>query len=196
MCLILFFIAGAAVNLAVNHATYVAFQPVYTKRNFLGCAGKYCAGAKCPGMYFEGTEWSKCWGEVFRIFRMRGPGRVVAGDVIAINYPRETGTWFGCAGKYCGKARCPGNPTSAHGMSSEEKWYQCWGEVFKIYARGKPLGAPIYAHDHIMLYYVNGKSWVGLVDRYPNKRTCPGSVRPPHRSRYECWGENFELWVR
>ena len=179
------------------HGSYVAFQPLWTKRSFLSCYKSPCRGGQCPRMYMEGSDWNKCYGEVFKIYRMRGLGKVRAGDVIAINYPRERGRWFGCSGKYChGRAACPGKPTSAYGMQSEERWYQCFGEVFKIYAKGRALGAPIYANDDVMLFYVQSKHWVGLVGKYANRRTCPGTVRPPPSSRYECWGEVFELWRR
>ena len=163
----------------------------------MSCAPNPCRRGTCPRLYMEGTEWNNCWGEVFRIYRFSGPGQVRAGEVIAINYPREAGRWFGCAGTYCGKASCPGTPTFAYGMQTHEKWFQCWGEVFKIYARGKALGAPLYSHDDIMLYYLQQGKWVALVGTYPDKRTCPGTIRPPPPFRYDiCWGENFELWER
>ena len=163
----------------------------------MSCAPNPCRRATCPRLYLEGADWNNCWGEVFRIFRFSGPGRVRAGEVVAIYYPRETGRWFGCAGINCGKATCPGTPTLAYGMQNRDKWFQCWGEVFKIYARGRPLGATIYSHDDIMLFYLQQRKWVGLVGAYTDKRTCPGTVRPPPPSRYDvCWGEVFELWER
>ena len=144
----------------------------------------------------DDNDWRKCFGEVFKIYRKRGSGNVRVGDLIAISYPRESGKWFGCAGRLCGKADCPGHSCKS-GFSLPIKWSQCWGEVFQIYARGKPLGSRINSHDHIMLYYVRGRNWVGLVGRNPDKRTCPGKIRPPPSTKYDrCWGEVFELWVR
>ena len=146
----------------------------------------------------EGNDWNRCWGEVFKIYRRKGRGRVKVGDYIAISYPREIGKWLGCAGRLCGKAGCPGHScNSRSGFSSPRKWNQCWGEVFKMYARGKRVGAPIYSHDHVMLYYVRGRDWVGLVGRHPDHRGCPGKRLPPPNHKYDrCWGEVFDLWVR
>ena len=144
----------------------------------------------------KGTDWRNCWGEVFRIYRRNGPGTVTAGDYVGIYYPRESGKWLGCAGSQCGKAGCPGQP-SQHGFQSPSKWSQCWGEVFRIYARGKSIGDSIHAHDQIMLYYVRGSNWFALSHNVAHHETCPGRVLPPPNSRYEpCWGENFEIWKK
>ena len=40
-------------------------------------------------MQMTGSDWTNCWGEVFRIYRMSGPGNVRVGDVVGIYYPRE-----------------------------------------------------------------------------------------------------------
>ena len=145
----------------------------------------------------EGSDWTRCWGEVFRIYRKSGPGAVRVGDTIGIYYPREPGKWFGCPHRFCGKLTCPGIPHKQHGFSSPKKWRICGGEVFRIYARGKRLRALINSRDHVFLYYPNGRKWVGLVSRKPDLRTCPGRVFPPPMNKYDrCWGEVFELTRR
>ena len=52
------------------------------------------------------------------------------------------------------KATCPGLPTIAHGFSNNYKWYHCYGEVFKIYARGKRNGAVIRDHESMISHCV------------------------------------------
>ena len=144
----------------------------------------------------EENDWNKCWGEVFKIYRKKGRGRVRVGDTIAISFLREPGKWLGCPGRLCGKASCPGHSCNS-GFSSAGKWNQCWGEVFRIFARRKRIGASIFSHDHVMLYYVRGGDWIGLVDKHPDHRSCPGKRLPPPNDKYDrCWGEVFDLWVR
>ena len=144
------------------------------------------------------NDWNNCQGEVFKIHREKGRGKVKVGDTIAISYSREIGKWFSCAGRLCGKATCPGHScNSRSGFSSPHKWNQCGGEVFKMYARGKRVGASIYSRDHVILYYVSGRDWVGLVGRHPDHRGCPGKHLPPPSQKYDsCWGEVFDVWVR
>ena len=104
--------------------------------------------------------------------------------------------WFSMYKGQGHKARCPGQPTIAHGFQTKLRWFLCFGEVFKIYARGKPNGTPITDHDDIMLYYIHAKKWAGFFDP-PDFRTCPGTNRPPPPNRYDvCWGEVAELWLR
>lgn len=179
----------------VGHGRNVALQPLYQKRFWLGCAPiTYCNRATCPQLYMEGTDWSHCWGEVFRIYRAAGPGDVRVGDVIGL-FMRNR--WFSLASGRGHLASCPGAPTTQYGFASSENWYRCWGEVFKIYARGKSIGDVIQDHDDITLYYIQRQKWVGFVDENPDFRTCPGSTRPPPPQRYDvCWGEIFELWLQ
>ena len=180
----------------INHGSTIALQPVYSKRDWLGCSVQPCAKATCPGLYMEGNDW-KCWGEVFRIYRLHGPGAVRVGDIVGIYYPHQSGHWLGCSVNPCGLDSCPGQPTTLYGFQNTESWFVCWGEVFKIYARGKNLGAQINAHDDVMLYYLQGQTWVGLSIHQVHHDPCPGTVRPPPNERYEiCWGENFEIWKK
>jgi len=86
---------------------------------------------------------------------------------------------------------------TAYGFQNSEKWFRCFGEVFKIYARGKSLGSAITAHDTVMLFYIQDQKWVGLDTTYVGHRTCPGTARPPPSDKYErCWGEAMEVWKR
>ena len=181
----------------MRHGNTIALQHLFQKRYWLGCApaGK-CTKATCPSLYMEGNDWNACWGEVFQIYRRRGPGLICVGNVVGLHYPRQKGNWFSMYKGQGHKARCPGQPTIAHGFQTKLRWFLCLGEVFKIYARGKPNGTPITDHDDIMLCYIRAKKWVGFFDP-PDFRTCPGTILPPPPNRYDvCWGEVAELWLR
>ena len=147
----------------------------------------------------DDVDWDNCWGEVFKIYRFLGPGDVRVGDIVGIYYPREDGLWLGCAADDCVKANCPGTPDTQYGMSDDEKWFTCWGEVYKIYAHQKSEGDAIEDRDHVTIYYLQGNDWIGLVNDEPaDHRTCPGTTRedrPPDDAKYnQCWGEVFEIW--
>ena len=117
------------------------------------------------------------------------------GDVVGIYYPCEPGKWMGCGGSNCAKSTCPGTPTTAYGFHNSENWFRCYGEAFKIYARGKSLGSAITAQDAVMLFYIQDQKWVGLDTTYVGHRTCPGTVRPPPSDKYDqCWGDVIEIW--
>ena len=68
-----------------------------------------------------------------------------------------------------------------YGFQAEEKWYQCGGEVFRIYAKGKREGWRVKEGDDVMFYYVEQPGrWVSQVTtQRTRKRTCsvPFQVR-------------------
>ena len=152
-------------------------------------------------MSIEGNDWTTCWGEVFQIYRASGPGRVRVGDLVGIHFPGRSTSgrqlWLGCNWLSCYTASCPGQPTTAHGFATQEHWYRCWGEVFKIYAKGKSDGAIINDRDDIMLYYLQEQLWVAQGDGDTKKFPCPGSTRPPPLSKYDfCPWETFTIWKK
>jgi len=182
---------------AIWQGSTVAFQPLYNKRYWLGCSVNPCQGGAqdCPGLFMEGSDWTNCIGEIFQIYRARGPGTVKVGDVVGIHRPYQLGHWLGCSQSNCGRSTCPGTPTTAYGFQNTENWLRCYGEVFKIYARGKSLGSAITAHDAVMLFYIQGQNWVALDTTYVGHHTCPGTARPPPPSKYDrCNGEVMEIW--
>jgi len=147
-------------------------------------------------MYMEGSDWTNCWGEVFQIWRAVGSGSIEVGDVVGLYYPRQS-KWFSTSSGEGTVQPCPGTPTYTHGFANDKLWFSCLGEAFKIYARGKSLGATIKDHDDILLYNIHDRKWVSLGMNSVSIETCPGSTRPPPPERYEqCWGENFELWLK
>ena len=148
--------------------------------------------------YVHDWWWlDRVWGEVFRIYRAAGSGHVRAGDIVGFYYPYQPGFWLGCAGANCAKSDCPGSPTTAHGFASEDHWVRCWGEVFRIYANGKSSGTVINSGDDIMLYYIQGDTWVSQGDGNTRKLPYPGSVRPPAFDKFDgCGWETFKIWKR
>ena len=180
---------------ALYHGDTVALQS-FRRDHWLGCSLPNCGGAACPGVFMTGSDWTHCWGEVFRIYRASGPGQVRVGDLVGLYHPYTNGHWFGCSLRECGKTTCPGQPTIAHGFAQQEKWYRCWGEVFKIYANSKSNGDIINLYDDdIMLYYLQDSSWVSQGYEGTLKSRCPGSSRPPSSSKYDrCSHEVFKIW--
>ena len=137
----------------LGHGCTVALQ-LMLKDFWLGCPfpDDKCAGAGCPQLYFEGNDWTRCWGEVFRLYRAVGPGNILNGDFVGLYYPREN-KWFSMFQGFGRLLTCPGNPSTAHGFQDFQKWFQCGAEVFQIYAKGKPIRATITDQDTISLYY-------------------------------------------
>ena len=180
----------------IYHGSTVALQ-TFVRNFWLGCAGAVCGRVTCPLMLMMGSDWTNCWGEVFQIYRANGLGQVRVGDLVGLYYPREGGRWFGCGGSSCAKATCPGYPTTTYGFANQESWFRCWGEVFKIYARGKALGSVINSDDDIVLYYLQENLWVAQGnDRFETmKYPCLGTYRPPPLAHYDgCAFETFRIW--
>ena len=146
-------------------------------------------------MHMSGTDWTNCHGEVFKIYRASGPGQVRVGDLVGLYYPNVANQWLGCSGTTCPRSSCPGQPTTTHGFASEEHWYTCCGEVFKIYANGKSDCAVINSGDDIMLYYLEQGRWVAQGDGDTTTTTCAGTTRPPPVAKFdECYKETFKIW--
>ena len=184
----------------VVQGSTIALQ-TYDKRTWLSCSFHNCKKQTCPLLYMDPHDWTRCWGEVFQIYRQKGKGAICVGDVVGLHYPREHGKWFSLAGGHGHKAPCPGPPNLSSGFANKYKWFQCWGEVFKIFARGydgklKSHGEVIKEHDIIMLCYIRQNKFVGF-HNVPNLQTCPGTSLPPPANKYDrCWGEVAKVWLR
>jgi hypothetical protein len=166
---------------------------------WLGCAGGHCLGAPCPGKFFEGADWTKCWGEVFQLYRALGPGNIVVGDFVGLYYKRE-GKWFSMLNGKGLKSTCPGSPNSQSGFSELEKWFICGGEVFQIYAKGKGLGAEIKDQDAITLYVPLTTRNVKFLQQEDIYSTCimekSGYNRPPSNEAFDqCPSESVEITI-
>lgn len=180
--------------LSVSHGNTIALQLHHNKRYWLGCTNSYCHKWGCPGLFMSWVDWTNCSGEVFEIYRNEGPGPILVGDTVGVHHPRQPGSWFSCSEQNCTRSKCPGIPTTANGFSTAEKWKQCGGEVFKIYSLRKSIGGIVESHDLIILYHPGNQDWIGIIEKYPTHRTCPGQVLPPPSRKYDkCWGEVFEI---
>ena len=150
-------------------------------------------------MDMSGNDWSRCWGQVFEIYRHKGPGVVRSGDLVGLHYPRERGKWLNCAGGHhlCGKAPCPGRPTMRHGFKGSGQWHSCWQEVFRIFAKGKSIGTPIQPQDDVSLLLPRMKSWVSQCSGHTRARSCLGTSLPPSLSKFDfCACETFKIYKK
>ena len=177
----------------IRQGDTVAFQ-TYRRDHWIGCWSNRCAPANCPRVFFAGNDWNGCRGEIFQIYKPR-PGEIRVGDIVGVHYPHEKGRWLGCSHSECGKYNCPGNPTHQNGFADQNRWFRCFGEVFRIYAYGKNINARITSGDLIMLYYVNNGNWVNGAGTL-KKATCPGTA-PPASNKYDvCSHEGFKIVKR
>ena len=176
----------------------MAFQ-AYVKHDWLGCSTTTtsCSKSACPLLYMEGNDWNTCRENVFQIFRAHGHGDVAVGDLVGLYLTRESGKWIDCNQTTCIKSNCPGIANYEYGFDTREKWYRCYGSVFKIYAQGKQLGETITDQDDIMLFYLQGLNWICTLCHTNHHATCPGTTRPPPYSKFDaCWGEVYKIWKR
>ena len=154
-----------------------------------------CTTVGCPSAIFEGADWDNCKGEVFQIYKP-SPGEIRSGDLVGLHYPLQQANWLGCLGNECKKEPCPGHPSTQYGFEKEDRWYQCNGEVYRIFAYQKNMGDVINSGDDIMLYFLIGRSWVngeGVVD---GKNLCPES-EPPRPDKFDlCAHEVFTIIKR
>ena len=84
-----------------------------------------------------------------------------------------------------------------YGFQDTERWYHCYGEVFKIYARGKGIGDAIEEHDHVSLFHIQEQRWLSMHDHIARLGSCPGLIRPRCIENYDyCPRTTFEIWSR
>ena len=182
--------------MTIRHGSKVALQ-LYIKTDWLGCSRSTtsCANRGCLGLNTRGNEWNSCSQNVFQIFRAKSHGDVRVGDLVGLYFTRESGKWFGCSGTLCAKNSCPGAARNEYGFETQEKWYRCYGSVFKIYAHEKQLGDTVNNQDDIMLFYLQGLKWIRAYSS-DHHRPCPGATRPPPPNKYDaCGGEVYKIWM-
>ncbi len=133
-------------------------------------------------MDFRKQDWKKCVGQVFEIYRRKGPGFVKVGDQVGLYYPRNK-NWIGCAGQPCGQAGCPGQPTNKFGFHTKCKWNSCQGEVFRIFVKGKKMGATVNSDDDVALYYPSTRRWcLGFSQTSVHFSTAPRQLKELYAS--------------
>ena len=181
----------------IYHGTRIALQYKSSSRYWMECAtctsnGQLCQWSTCPGLYFDSSDIHRCSSLLFRIYRQRGRGALRNGDIVSL-YNLKGQQWLGCLQKHCTISSCPGRVNNVYGFQDQKKWFRCYGEVFRIYARGRKIGAYIMSHDQVALYHLQGGSWI-YANRYFYKNTCMGTVRPPNDSTFErCYPSTFEI---
>ena len=103
---------------------------------WLGCPASVCDLRTCPNgdNYLDFT--GQCWGEEFQIIAEGTKNSPIkSGQRIRLRYLREVNTWMGCpTNSYCDKRTCSGTTTKGTNFNDG-----CWGETFRIYARGKTI---------------------------------------------------------
>eukprot|EP00731_Ephydatia_muelleri_P009988 Em0005g574a len=177
---------------ALQHGSKVSLQVKAYKILWFSCPSGDCTWtqyASNVGMYQFNTDPITN----FFVYRRNGPGNVVVGDVIALYFPKESGKWFSMLGCKPHLSACPGAPSSADGMSTEESWYMCSGEVFKIYARNKKLGEAIVANDDVKLYYLGEGKMVGIWGT-PSCDSAINPPRPPASNTYTYY-DTLEVYI-
>ena len=180
----------------VLHGSKIALQTLYDRPKWLDCTDpKSCTKTGCAKLYMEGDDdWKNCGGEVFQIYRAAGAGNIRVGDNVGLYAGGDS--WFSLHDGKGHKDPCPGAPTIKYGFATQQKWYDCFGEVFQIYASRKPFGDTIQDQDDIALYYVKDRKWVSFTGTNPSLHPCPGEVRPPPPDRFDvCFGEVTKLWL-
>lgn len=159
------------------------------KDHWFTCVRSKCGGATCPQLFFRGSDWNNCGGEVFQMYRAAGPGPILTGDFVGLYYPREN-SWFSMWQGWGRKLTCPGKPSTNLGFQDQERWYRCPGEVFRVYAEGKPEGAEINDQDTLSLYYPFSQKYVAFkitevaLDGCPVKRSKPPSDQAFDECKY------------
>ena len=171
----------------------VTIQVVAYMKLHIGCHTGRCGAQSCPGLYFDPIEYSRCTGEVFQIYRAAGLGPVRSGEDVGFYFPARRAWLRGWPQTDLG--RCPGLPRNSHYHLNTG----CWGEVFKLRARGKRHGQPIDILDHVMIYYPRSRAYLRYRYPYANvnglvRGTCPGPHFPTSQRSYEkCPGYVFRI---
>ena len=179
----------------IDHGARIALRVKMHSYLWMDCATRNdhrCVWSSCPSLYFESSDIHRCYNLFFRIYRHRGRGPLRNGDIVGLHNPKRN-QWLGCCARECRRSSCPGNVNFAYGFQSQEKWVRCYGEVFRIYARGRRMGEYIMSQDQVALYFLQKGSWLYSHGHF-YKNTCMGAHRPPNDSMYErCLHSTFEI---
>ena len=166
---------------------------------WLGCLSGLCKGAICPGLFFEGGDWKACFGEVYRIVRPRGAGHILTGDFVGLYFPRGS-NWFSALAGRGHRANCPGTFNQEYGFTSLEKWFECGGEVFQVFAKGKGYGETITDQDTLSFYYTLDRTYVQfLTDKVVTSQCMlekSDFTQPPSNEAFDrCFNDSVEITI-
>ena len=156
------------------------------------CDLRHCSSSSNNHHYFDG----RCYGEEFQIIGEGAPHNPIkCGQCIRLCYLRDHNTWMGCPSSknYCDKRTCPGTTSQASNFNRG-----CYGEIFRIYARGKANGQIVYSGDVVMLYYEHGGRYVSIQGENSGDDTslnfCPGVTPPAYLSYGICSKNAFRIY--
>lgn len=100
-------------------------QTSFVEEDFcFGCPGSDCAGSQCPGVFFEGTDWTRSFGEVFQIFHPAGPGRILNGDFVGLYFLCDN-KWFSMWHGRGHEQDCPGKASTDFSFQDMMRWLHC-----------------------------------------------------------------------
>lgn len=180
----------------ISHGHTIGVQSVAHSVYWLSSYRSTYERRSCPGWYITEADKNTCDDERFTIYRASGPGIVRTDDLIGI-YSQRRSSWLGCAGSPCRRDYCPGTPSTTYGFQDIERWYRCYGAVFKIYARGKGIGEAIEEHDHVLLFHLQRQQWFSMYVDTVRVLSCVITARPPPIEYYDwCGAHSFEIWIR
>ena len=184
-----------SLHTVIRQGDTIALQ-THIKEKYFSCWRHLCDTANCGGAVFEGNYWTyNCRGEVFQIFKP-SPGDIRSGDLVGLHYTAQSGNWLSCQGNECRKENCPGHPSTRYGFATEDNWYRCYKNVYRIFAYNKGRGATLYSGDNVMLYFLNAKTWINGEGQVEGNNGCPGSS-PPSRNKFDiCAHEVFTIIKR
>ena len=174
---------------------YLRLQFLGAKNAWLGCPHAVCDSRRCPSYGKNYHDFDECGGEKFQII---GEGTrystIKCGQRIRLHFAN---TWMSCAkNNRCDKRTCSGTTTQGTDFKND----RCWGEMFRIYARGKTNGQTIYNGDVVMLYYEHDGKYVSIQGEIDGSDTslnfCPAVVPPPYLSYGICSKNSFRIYQK
>jgi hypothetical protein len=182
----------------LDHGSTAALQMLQNNHWFT-CFGSLCTSTTCPGRFFDGDDWIHCWGAVYRIVRPRGAGHILTGDFVGLYFPRGS-NWFSASNGGGHRANCPGTFNEEYGFESLEKWFECGGEVFQVFAKGKGYGETITDQDTLSFYYTVDRTYVQFLTDTVVTSQCmlekSGNKRPPSDEAFDkCLSDSVEITI-
>ena len=115
-------------------------------------------------------------------------------------YNLREGNWFSVYGGRGKKSPCPGTFNEQHGFESLEKWFDCGGEVFQVFAKGKGYGETITDQDTLSFYYPLDRTYVKFLSDQVVVSQCmldkSGFKRPPSNEAFDrCLSDSVEITI-
>ena len=161
---------------------------------WLGCPASVCDLRNCPSRNNNYANFGLCSGEQFQIIGEGTQGNPIkSGQRIRLRYVHAHNTWMSCSiNNHCDKRTCPGTTIQASNFG------RCWGEIFRIYARGRTNGQTIYNGDVVILYYIHSGKYITIQGQnYGNDTSlnfCPGVTPPAYLSYGICSKNAFRIY--